>query len=93
MNGSPRNMIIQKSSAFGIGSVVAHGSRELVVHRVRFPEELTLIEQSGITVHRLADVLADLQTTQLLLAGAAGAHLVELIALTAADIVADSDTP
>src|SRR5258708_37889487 len=50
-------------------------SRELVVHRIKFPEELAMIEQSGITVHRLADVLAALQTTQLLLAGAAVAHL------------------
>jgi len=64
-------------------------SRELVVHRVKFPEELAMIEQSGITVHRLADIVADLQARQFLLAGAAGAHLVELITLRAAEILAE----
>jgi len=73
-------------------SLLAPGSwsRELVVHRVKYDVELAMIAEAGITVRRLADVLADLEHGDLPLQGAAGAHLVELIALTATSIVADT---
>ena len=58
----------------------------MIVHKVKFAEELKLIGELGVTVRRLADVLEELKGTQMLLPGAAGAHLVDLIALTAASI-------
>jgi hypothetical protein len=61
-------------------------SRELVVHEVKFPGELEIIAKLGVTVRKLADVLEELKCTQTILPGAAGAHLVDLIALTAASI-------
>lgn len=64
-------------------------SRELIVHRVRHEIELAMIASEGVTVRHLAEVLADLERRDTVLQGAAGAHLVELVALTAAGIVAD----
>jgi hypothetical protein len=61
-------------------------SRELIVHEVKFPEELEIIASLGVTVRRLADVLEELKCMKMLLPGAAGAHLVDLITLTAASI-------
>lgn len=47
-------------------------SRELVVHRVKYDIELTMIADAGVTVRRLHEVLADLQSGNTLLQGAAG---------------------
>jgi hypothetical protein len=67
-------------------------SRELIVHRVKYDVELTMIADAGVTVRHLADVLADLEGGDTLLQGAAGAHLAELVALTATRIVADASS-
>lgn len=58
-------------------------SRELVVHVVKHERELELIEQAGIKVRRLIDIVADLKKGGLVLDGAAGAHLVDLVAMAA----------
>ena len=64
-------------------------SRELVVHRLKYEVERTMVVDAGVTVWDLSDVVADLQRGNTLLQGAAGAHLVELVALTAASSLAD----
>jgi len=58
-------------------------SRELVLHQVKFEREVELVREAGVTVHRLAALLAELNSGQLLLEGAAGAHLVDLVSMTA----------
>jgi len=65
-------------------------SRELIVHEVKFPKELEIIVELGVTVRRLADVLQELKCMPMLLPGAAGAHLLDLIALTAASIKSET---
>lgn len=62
-------------------------SRELVVHVVKHERELELIEEAGVTVRRLADVVAELKKGDLKLDGAAGAHLVDLVAIGMAERV------
>ena len=63
-------------------------SRELVVYRLRHEVERTMLANAGITVRNLSDVVADLKRGGLVLQGAAGAHLIELIELTAAPTLA-----
>lgn len=62
-------------------------SRELVVHVVKHERELQLIEEAGVTVHRLANVVAQLKKGDLKLGGAAGAHLLDLVAMAMAERV------
>jgi hypothetical protein len=58
---------------------------ELVVHRLKHPEELELVRQRGIVVHTLADVVEDLLAVpgsgSHHLNAAAGASLIELVGL------------
>lgn len=58
-------------------------SRELVVHIVKHERELELLAQSGITIHRLKDVVRQLKSGGVAIEGAAGAHLLDLVALGA----------
>jgi hypothetical protein len=58
-------------------------SRELVLHQVKFEREVELVQEAGITVHRLSDLLRELSSGGLLLEGAAGTHLVDLVSMTA----------
>jgi hypothetical protein len=60
-------------------------SQELVVHVVKYEHELRLIETAGIRVHRLADIVRELKRGGLLLQGAGGAHLLDLVAMATAD--------
>jgi hypothetical protein len=57
-------------------------SRELVVHRVKYESEVGVFEAQGITVRRLSDIVSDLTSGRLMLEGAAGAHLLDLVAFT-----------
>ena len=59
-------------------------TRELVLHRVKYEHEVALITEVGIIVHRLSDIIEQLKRHDLLLEGAAGASLTDLVALTAA---------
>jgi hypothetical protein len=56
-------------------------TRELVVHEVKHARELELITEAGITIHRLTKIVRDLKGNQLMLQGAVGAHLSDLVAL------------
>lgn len=58
-------------------------SRELVLHRVKFEREVELVQEAGITVHRLSGILNELNSGDLPLEGAAGGHLVDLVSMTA----------
>lgn len=53
-------------------------TKELVVHKVKHPPELEMIEQAGVVVHRLSALVADLKRPSTPIKGAAGSHLVEL---------------
>jgi hypothetical protein len=61
-------------------------SKELVVHRLKYEVERKMVEEAGIKVWDLSDVIADLKRGGMRLQGAAGAHLVELVVLTAASV-------
>jgi hypothetical protein len=54
---------------------------ELVIHHVRFPEELRLIEKHGIKIHQLDEIVASLSGKQTMIQNAAGSDLLELVML------------
>ena len=54
---------------------------ELVVHLIKYPEELEYIESCGVRVHRLAQIIDELVGTENLIASAAGSALVDLVRL------------
>jgi hypothetical protein len=54
---------------------------ELVVHRVKFPEELQLLEKHGIKIHKLDEIAASLSGNRTIIQSAAGSDLLELIML------------
>ncbi|MCI0428395.1 MAG: hypothetical protein L0Z46_10305 [Nitrospiraceae bacterium] len=57
-------------------------SRELVVHVVKHNREIELMRKEGIKVLLLGDIVAELKRGRLLLDGAAGVHLLDLVAMT-----------
>ena len=65
-------------------------SRELVVHRLKHDVEREMVAKAGITVWNLSDIVKDLQRKDALLEGAAGAHLVELVAMAADELPTSS---
>lgn len=56
-------------------------SRELVVHQIRHEREVELLQEAGIIVHRLTAVIDELRCGGLVLEGAAGANLVDLVGI------------
>jgi hypothetical protein len=62
-------------------------SRELVLHVVRHEREVELLVKSGITIHRLKDVVRELKAGHMSIEGAAGSHLLDLVALGAESAV------
>jgi hypothetical protein len=54
---------------------------ELVIHRVKFPEEVKLIEEHGIRIHKLDEIAASLSGSRTMIQSAAGSDLLELIML------------
>jgi hypothetical protein len=56
-------------------------SRELVVNVVKYEQELSLLRERGINIIRLQDIVSELQAGGMLLTGAAGAHLMDLVSL------------
>lgn len=54
---------------------------ELVVHRLRFPEELELLKRRGIRVHHLSEIIEELSARDSVIKKAAGSHLLELVML------------
>jgi hypothetical protein len=51
---------------------------------VKHDRELDLIKEAGVTVRRLSSVVSELKEGNLTLGGAAGAHLVDLVAMATA---------
>ena len=56
-------------------------SFELVVHKIRHPEELGLIQAAGIRIHHLRDIVNEMATTDTMISSASGASLVDLVLL------------
>lgn len=56
-------------------------SFELVINKVRHPEEIEHIRERGIQVHHLGDVIAELERDRFMIQSAAGADLVDLVKL------------
>ncbi len=54
---------------------------ELVVHRVKHPEELDYVRERGILIHQLDEIVEDLLASPHPLSAAAGASLIELVGL------------
>jgi hypothetical protein len=54
-------------------------TRELVVHKLKHPEELELIRKAGITVYNLREVIGSLKQDHKVVSKAAGADFVELV--------------
>lgn len=56
-------------------------TRELVLHRLKHPEELEEIKGNGVTVHRLSDVIQDMRSGKLPVTKAAGSDFMDLLFL------------
>lgn len=56
-------------------------SFELVVHKVKHPEELDLIAEQNVKIYRLHDVIEELSSEEFLIDSTSGAPLVDLILL------------
>ena len=56
-------------------------TKELVVHKLRHPEEAALIEQEGIVIHHLSDIVEDLKRGDAKIESAAGSDFVDLVLL------------
>jgi hypothetical protein len=56
-------------------------SRELVVGKVKYEEELDLLRDAGITVHRIKDLLSQMLDKQRPIKAASGADLFDLMQL------------
>lgn len=56
-------------------------SRELVVNEVKHRREIELLSEAGITIRYLTGIVAQLKKGTFLLDGAAGTHLVDLVAM------------
>ena len=54
---------------------------ELVVHQVKYEDELKSIEKHGILIHRLDDIVSELSSSKTIVPGASGSDLLELILL------------
>ena len=54
---------------------------DLVIHHVKFPEELKLIEGHGIKIYQLNEMVANLSKKKTLIQSAAGTDLLELVML------------
>lgn len=56
-------------------------SRELVVNQVKHQREIELLSEAGITIRYLGAIVGDLKNSTLLLDGASGTHLVDLVTM------------
>ena len=56
-------------------------TKELVVGRVKYEEELSLLKEAGITVHRLKDILKEMIEKPGVVKAASGADLYDLMQL------------
>jgi hypothetical protein len=56
-------------------------TKELVVGRVKYEEELSLVQEAGVTVHRLKDILKEMTAKPGVVKAASGADLYDLMQL------------
>ena len=56
---------------------------ELVVNKVRHPEELPFIEKEGVKIFHLSDIIEELSSSKTCIRSAAGRDLIELVMLKA----------
>ena len=56
-------------------------SYELVIHHVKFQEELALVKEHGIKIHQLDDIVMSLSEQESLIQSASGTELVDLVML------------
>jgi hypothetical protein len=54
---------------------------ELVVHQVKYEDELEAIEKHEILIHRLDDIISELSSSKAIIPGASGTDLLELVLL------------
>jgi len=52
---------------------------ELVVYRVKYEEELTSIENHGILIHRLDNIISELSSSKTIVTGASGSDFLDLV--------------
>lgn len=64
-------------------------TRELVIHRVKSADEVRLIQQLGITVHHLSQIVRELATTKSLVPSASGADLIDLVQIAVEETPGD----
>jgi hypothetical protein len=60
-------------------------SKEFVIYKVKYPDEIELIRSYGIKILYLSDILKELRTGKTRIKAASGADLLELMSLAAAD--------
>lgn len=60
-------------------------SKEFAVHKVKYQEEIELIRRHGIKILYLSDILKESRTGKMLIKGALGADLLDLMSVGAAD--------
>ena len=59
----------------------AEWAYELVANRVKHEEELEMIRQCGIIVHRLQNIIQEMTAEEMLLKSASGKDLIDLVLL------------
>ena len=59
----------------------AKWSYELVVNKIKFPEEIEIVQKSGIGVIYLSKIIADLERDKTIIEGASGTDFVDLVLL------------
>lgn len=52
---------------------------ELVVHRVKYEEEIKLIEEHGILIHRIDHIISELSSAKTIIKGASGSDFLDLV--------------
>jgi hypothetical protein len=57
-------------------------TRELVVHKVKYEEELNIFRSQGVTIIFLAEIVRQLKENTLIISGASGTNLVDLVSMT-----------
>jgi hypothetical protein len=73
-NQKPKNQLRNKLHP-------GYWSFELVVHEVRHPEELTFLQEAGIKIIHLRDIVNELESPNNIIKSASGESLVDLVLL------------
>lgn len=52
---------------------------ELVVHQVRHEDEIELLKQHGVSIHRLGNIISELSSSKTIVKGASGSDFLDLV--------------